>query len=108
MAEPDLRFIGERLERVQAELRNLRALKGEVAAVQADLARFKAEVAGGFDAMRDRIDRLEATMDARFGQMHQQFGCLEAAMGARFDQVHQTMATNLAVVLEALKTRSPD
>ena len=31
MAEPDLRFIGERLDRIQTELRELRALKTDVA-----------------------------------------------------------------------------
>jgi hypothetical protein len=85
MVEPDIRFLGERIERIQAELRDLRGLRGE-------MAHFKAEMNDRYEALSARIDNVERTMDAGF-----------ASMDARFAQAHETMASNLAVVLAAIK-----
>jgi len=80
MTEPDFKFLGERIERIQAELRDLRGVRGDVAHLRAD-------VSDRSEAVYERIDNLEKSMDARFEQMH------------------QTMAINLAVLLEAVKIR---
>ncbi len=116
MAEVDLRFIGERLERVQAELRDLRAIKGEVVHLRAELARVEM-------SLSERIDRLEASVDERFNRIDARFAHiddqfahiddrfdrvddrvarLDRSFDARLDQVHQTMATNFAIVFELL------
>lgn len=109
MAEVDLRFIGERLERVQAELRDLRAIKGEVVHLRAELARVEM-------SLSERIDRLEASVDERFNRIDDRFAHiddrfdrvddrfahLERSFDARLDQVHQTMATNFAIIFELL------
>lgn len=80
MADPSLSFLGERIERIQAEVRDLRG-------VRTDIAHLRAEIGDRHDSFNERIDHLERAMDARFERMH------------------QTMATNLAVVLEALTAR---
>ncbi|MBI5164106.1 MAG: hypothetical protein HY985_09415 [Magnetospirillum sp.] len=77
MAEPDLRFLGERIDRIQAELRDLRGLR-------TDVAHLRAEISDRHEALSERIDNLERSMDLRFTEMH------------------RTIATNLAVVLDAI------
>jgi hypothetical protein len=78
MVEPDIRFLGERIERIQAELRDLRGLRGE-------MSHLRAEMNDRYEALSTRIDNLERAIDARFAQ------------------THETMASNLAVVLAAIK-----
>jgi hypothetical protein len=78
MVEPDIRFLGERIERIQAELRDLRGLRGE-------MSHLRAEMNDRYEALSARIDNLERAIDARFAQ------------------THETMATNLAIVLAAIK-----
>lgn len=85
MAEIDLRFIGERLDRVQAELRDLRGIKADVVQLRSELIQLGSEVARVEVSINERIDHLERSFDARF------------------DQVHQTIATNFAIVFELLK-----
>ncbi|MDK9722411.1 MAG: hypothetical protein OEL53_14630 [Rhodospirillales bacterium] len=89
MAEPDIRFLGERIDRIQAELRELRGVRAEIAHLRAEMhteiSSLRAEIADRHDAASERTDNLEKALDARF------------------DLVHQTMATNLAAVLQAIK-----
>jgi hypothetical protein len=73
MAEPDLRFIGERLAIVQAELRD-KANKSDVSRLSADIAALRADMYSHF-----------------------------ASVDAQFAQVHETMASNFAVLLTAIK-----
>jgi tetrahydromethanopterin S-methyltransferase subunit G len=103
VAEPDFRFIGERLDRLQAEMRDtraemreLRTLKSEIPDLVARVARLEASTAARFEAVNDRFDRLEARMEVR-----------STVVDLEFKQVHQTMATNLAIVLEAIKGVTP-
>lgn len=87
MADADLRFLGERIDRIQAELRDLRGLRAEVARIGSEVAHVRAEMIERHDSLSERLDNLGRAMDIRF------------------DQLHQTMATNLAVVLEAIRER---
>ena len=64
------------------DVRDLRGVRGDVAHLRAEVA----------DARTDAANRSDA---------------LEAVMNARYDQAHQTMATNLEVVLAAIKGLKP-
>ena len=78
MAEITLDFLGEQMKRMQADLRGVKAdvaqLRAEQLRLEADQAAIQAEMAAGF-----------------------------AAMDARFDQAHQTMATNFAILVNAIE-----
>jgi hypothetical protein len=87
MAEPDLRFIGERLTIVQADLRD-KANKGDVARLSADIAHLKADVA-----------ELKADLHSRFASIDDRFFSIDA----QFAQVHETMTANLAVLIAAIR-----
>ena len=80
MTNVDVQLLGEQMKRMQAELRDLRG-------VRTDVAHLRAEISDRHEGLNERIDNLERAMDARFEQMH------------------QTMGMNLAVVLEAIKAR---
>lgn len=80
MAEPSLEFLGEQIARIQAELRDLRG-------VRSDVAHLRAEVTDRMDSMHQRIDSLERSIDLQLAQIRQQ------------------MTTNLEVVLAAIKAR---
>jgi hypothetical protein len=107
VVDPDLRFLGERLERVQAELRDLRGVKGEVARLNAELARVEGSLSDRIDALERstniRFDALERSTSSRFDALERSIDARFNAVDARFAQVHETMTTNLAVVLEAIK-----
>ena len=119
MVEPDFRLLGERIERIQAELRELRGvradvahLRAEVSQLRSDLIQMRSEMSqvqaeGGdrHESLSARVDNLERTMNIHFTQTHERIDNLERAMDARFTQVQETMATNLAIVLDAIKTR---
>jgi predicted nucleic acid-binding Zn-ribbon protein len=81
----DLRFLGERMQQMQSDLRQVRA----------DQLRQESEQVRTQDRLsrvEDKVDRLEATVQTGF-----------KSIDARFDQVFQTMATNMRILLEALK-----
>ncbi|MBF0459702.1 MAG: hypothetical protein HQK99_17585 [Nitrospirae bacterium] len=80
MTNVDVQLLGEQMKRMQAELRDLRG-------VRTDVAHLRAEISDRHEGLSERIDNLERAIDARFEQMH------------------QTMAMNLAVVLDAIKGR---
>jgi hypothetical protein len=84
MAEIDLRFLGERLERLQTDMRTIRT---EQLRLEADQAAIRAEMAARFDAVDARV------------------GSLARAVDAQFEQTHRMMATNLEIVLTALRGR---
>jgi hypothetical protein len=81
VAEPDFRFIGERLDRLQAEMRDMRAEMRELRTLKTEVPDLVARVEEGF-----------AAVDRRF-----------TVVDLELKQIHQTMATNLAIVLEAIK-----
>ena len=107
MSDPDLTFLGERIARIQAELRDLRGLRTDVAHLRTDLTHLRAEVAERFGALSERIDAQNERIDNLERATSERFENLDRALDARFDQVHQTMATNLAIVLQAIKGQSP-
>jgi len=84
LADPDLKFLGEQIQRIQAELRDLRG-------VRADVSHLRAEIEDRFESVYSRLDAVES-----------QLGRFYTEMDARFVQVHQTMATNLEAVLAAI------
>lgn len=92
MAEPDIRFLGERIDRIQTELRELRGLRTDIAHLRAEMGERHEGVSERFESVDRRFDNLDQSLDN-----------LEKSIDARFDQVHQTMSTNLAVVLAAIK-----
>ena len=61
MAEPDFRFIGERLDRLQAEMRELRTLKSEMPDLRASIAHVGARVARLADLEFEQVRRTMAT-----------------------------------------------
>ncbi len=85
MAEPDLRFIGERLDRLQAEMGDMRAEMRELRTPKTEVPELVARVEGEFTA----VDRRFAVVDLEL------------------KQTHQTMATDLAIVLEAIEGLRP-
>jgi predicted nucleic acid-binding Zn-ribbon protein len=117
MADPDLRFIGERLERVQAELRELRGLPDrmtalenklevEIAAMQAELEALRAGVDARFAQTHADIAALRREMHMEFKSVHAEFKSVHAhfkSIDAQFAQAHETMTTNFMVLLEAIK-----
>src|SRR5512132_2232360 len=60
MAGPDLRFIGERLDRIHTELRELRALKTDVALL--------AERTVSLESKPDHVASKVETLDAKVGR----------------------------------------
>ena len=80
MAEPTLQFLGEQIARIQAELRELRGVRADVAHLRADIADTRTELA-------NRMDVFEAGL---------------ASVNAQIAQVRETMTTNLEVVLAAI------
>ncbi|MDR3517058.1 MAG: hypothetical protein P4M00_14695 [Azospirillaceae bacterium] len=121
MAEPDMRFIGERLERVQAELRDLRSLKGEVASLKGDVAGLKLDVAQladriigvgvttseRFESLEARFAAFEARMNDRFAALEARFGASERAIDKRFNAMAEQASTSLSLVLDAVKALQP-
>ena len=94
----DFRFLGRQVQNLQGDVRDLRAghlrLEGDVVGLRADLSRMQAVVEARLDGVEARIDRLEARFD-RF----------ESSNDTRFEQMSQTAATNLHIVLEAIKNK---
>jgi hypothetical protein len=76
----DLRFLGEKMQQMQSDLRQVRAdqLRQESEQVQ----------------MQDRLSRLDDKLENGF-----------RAMDARFEQVFRTIATNTQLNLEAIRGR---
>ena len=105
----DLRFLGRQVQVLQGDVRDLRSNElrrdAELAAVRTDLSRTHAETNAKFEQVDDRFDRLEREVRNGFAAVDDRFGRLEQQMNARFEQAHLTMATNLMVVLEAIKNR---
>jgi predicted nucleic acid-binding Zn-ribbon protein len=119
MADPDLRLLGERIERIQAELRDLRGvraeiaqlraeLRGEIADVRGDLSELRGdvrtEIAGvrnEMAEMRSEARRFEVSVAERFDQLY-------AEIDGRFDQIREMMATNLQIVLTAIQGSRPE
>ena len=87
MAEPSLQLLGEQIARIQAELRDLRG-------VRSDVAHLRAEVTDRTEAINQRIDNLERSIDN-----------LERGNDARFDQLGQQMTTNLEIMLATIKAQ---
>lgn len=106
MGEIDLGFIGERLERVQADLRMLRGAKDETIALRSELNALRNEV----NTMRAGNEVRFAGLDARLAQLQsdqvelrRDIGARFAAVDAQFELAHQTMTTNLMVTLKAIE-----
>lgn len=92
----DLCFLGRQAQTLQGDVRDLRAdhlrLDSEVAALRADISRLQADEDRKFDVLTDRVAGLEAEVRAGFSTVE-----------AKINQVNQTMATNLQVILAAIK-----
>jgi hypothetical protein len=84
MAEPDLRFIGERLDRIQTELGELRALRADVALL--------AERTG---CVETKLDHMALAFEA----LDSKVGALDRSLSVRMDQFAAQAATNLQIVL---------
>src|SRR5512132_180866 len=94
MAGPDLRFIGERLDRIQTELRELRALKTDATPL--------AERTGRLESKLDHVASKVETLDAKVGALDAKVDAVDRWLGARMDQFAAQAATNLLIVLAAL------
>ena len=104
MAEPDLRFIGERLDRIQTELRELRALKTGVAL----LAERTGCVETKLDHVASKVETLNSKvggLDAKVGPLDAKLDAVDRSLGARMDRYAAQAATNLQIVLAALMDR---
>ena len=108
MVEPDFQLLGERIERIQAELRELRGVRADVAHLRAEVSQLRSDLI----QMRSEMGQMRSDMSqaqAESGDRHESLSVrvdnLERAMDARFTQVQETMATNLAIVLDAIRTR---
>lgn len=97
MAGPDLRFIGERLDRIQTELRELRALKTDVALL--------AERTVPLESKPDHVASKVETLDAKVGVLDAKVDAVDRLLGARMDRYAAQAATNLQIVLAALMDR---
>ena len=91
MAEPSLEFLGKQIERLQVEMRHVRA---EIAALR-----------NRVDANEVRIEEVVLMINELREYVEARFVALEAAIDARFKQVHETMANNLQVLLAAIEAR---
>ena len=95
----DLRFLGEKMQQVQSDLRQVRAdqlrQEGEQVQMQDRLARVESKIDAievRFGGLEGKVDTLETTVERGF-----------AAMDARFEQVFQTIATNTRILLDAIR-----
>jgi hypothetical protein len=87
MGEASLEFLGKQMERLQVEMRHIRA---EVAALR-----------NRVDASEVRIEEVVLILNEFREQVLARF----EAVDARFVQVHETMATNMQVLLAAIESR---
>ena len=90
----DFRFVGRQVQKLQADVRDLRAdhlrLEGDVAGLRADISRLEE----GQDGLAHQVTAL-----AQQVENHHQ------ANQAQFRQMAQTDATNLELVLAAIKSQ---
>ena len=106
----DLRFLGQQVQALQGDVRELRAGEARrdvaVAAIRTDLAQMREEnntkfeqISSKFEQIDDRFGRLEFRVDRLEQKVDNGF----ASVNLRFQQMAETMATNLQVVLAAIK-----
>ena len=91
MVEPSLEFLGKQIERLQGEMRHVRA---EIAALR-----------NRVDANEVRIEEVVLILNEFREYAEARFTGLERSIDARFEQVHQTMAANMEVLLAAIEGR---
>lgn len=106
MAEPDMRFIGEQVARMQGDLRGVKA---DVALVRAEQLRLEEDLLLRFDILEKSVGQLAMTVDQlekSVGQLGRSAENFEKSVDAQFDLLHTTMATNLEVLLTALNSKS--
>src|SRR4051794_29520859 len=88
----DLHFLGEKMQQMQSDLRQVRAeqlrQQGEQIHVQDRLSR-----------VEEKVDRLDAKVDHLDAKVENGL----KAVNARIDQVSEMLATNTQVLLEAIK-----
>jgi hypothetical protein len=93
MAEPSLEFVGEHVQRLQVEVRQLRAemivLRNRV---DANAVRIE-EVVLLVNEFRLYVGR----------EVMARLAAIERSIDARFAQVHDTMATNMTILLAAIE-----
>ena len=113
----DLRFPGQQVQALQGDVRELRAGEARrdvaVAAIRTDLAQMHAENNTKFEQINNKFDQISSKfehIDNRFGRLEFRVDRLEqkvdngfASVDLRFQQMAETMATNLQVVLAAIK-----
>jgi outer membrane murein-binding lipoprotein Lpp len=97
MAEPDLRFIGERLDKIPTELRELWALKTGVTPL--------AERRGRLESKLDHVASKVETLDAKVGVLDAKVDAVDRLLGARMDRYAAQAATNLQIALAALQDK---
>ena len=112
MVEPSLKFIAERLERLQTEFGAFRHLSSDVAQLRADLLRVQENLSDlrlshdalreSHDALREYVLELRTRIDAGFSASDDHFKAIQA----QFDQMAGQMATNLEIILAEIR-RTP-
>ena len=99
----DLRFLGQQVQKLQVDVRDLRTdlrdLRSKQLRLEGDVASLRTSMEVAFESFGDRFERLEGRMDRLETVVKNGF----AANDARFEQMAQTAATNLQIVLAAVK-----
>lgn len=92
----DLAFLGQQVQKLQGDMRDLRTdvrdLRSKQLRLEGDVASLRTSMELGLEVVSDRINGLESETRKGF-----------AAVDDQFKQMAQTAATNLEIVLAAVK-----
>ena len=101
----DLRFLGQQVQVLQTDMRELRA--GETA-IKTELIQMRAENKARFERIDARFEQVDVRfeqVDARFDQVDARFASIDrrfASVDLQFKQMAETAAINLQIVLTAI------
>jgi prefoldin subunit 5 len=109
MPEPTLQFLGEQIARIQAELRDLRGVRSDVAHLRAEISDVESRLGRQIAELENRFAKLEdrfAELENRFAKLDDRFANTDRATQAEFALMRQTTATNLEILLAAIAGRA--